>query len=115
MMGSVFGFVESVRLVAESIDPRLWPFSLAVFVGFAYWVWRKIHPASFEQLPARLKALPGALIAAVISGLSGQEIGSFILDVVLGSLGATGGHEFIQRVLVGSKEARVLKKAKEAS
>lgn len=101
---------EAFRLSLDAIDPRLWPFTIAVAVGFAYYLWRAFSPTSFEKLPDRLKALPGLVLAAVMSGLTSPELGRFILEVIIGSLGATGGHEFFQRILFGSKQNRVLKK-----
>lgn len=98
----MLGIIEFI----QDVDPRLWSLTIAVVVGWSYWLWKLIHPKSFEGMPSRLKALPGALIAAVLSGATASELGEFILNTVIGALTAGGGHEFIQRALKGSKAER---------
>lgn len=101
---------ESLKQFLVAVDPRLWPFTIAVVVGFVYWLWKLVHPASFNSVPSKLKALPGAVLAAALSGLTAPELSELILDTAIGSLTAGGGYEFIQRALHGSKQARVEKK-----
>ena len=98
----------NIQALIQSVDPKLWPFCIALLVGFFYWAWKKVHPASFEKIPPRLKALPGAVVAAVVSGATVPDLQSFILDVVIGALTAGGGHEFLERLRKGSKEERVI-------
>lgn len=100
-----------IKVLIQSVDPRLWPMTIALLVGFAYWGWKKVHPASFEKVPPKLKALPGTILAAVVSGLTLPDLPTFVMDVILGSLTAGGGHEFLQRLRKGSKEERVLAKS----
>lgn len=93
-----------------AIDPRLWPFAIAVTVGFCYWLFKKLWPATFDKLPTKLKALPSALLAAMLSGAAAPELREFIIETIIGALTAGGGHEFIARLRHGSKAERLAKK-----
>lgn len=110
MFDAILAQMAALKLAMNGFDPRLWPVSIAVLVGLSYWLWRTVHPKSFDELPSKLKALPGAILAAVVSGLAGQELWGFILDTVIGSLTAGGGHELIERLRFGSKAQRVQQK-----
>lgn len=103
----------SLKETLDSLDPKLWPMAIAVFVGFVYWLYRSFWPKGwwpgpFETWNSRIKALPGAVIAAVLSGATAKDLVEFVIQTAIGALAAGGGHEFIQRLLKGSKEARVL-------
>lgn len=101
--------IDLKRTLTE-FDPRIWPMMIAFVVGFLYWLFRTLFPATFDKIPSRFKAIPGAVAAAIISGLSGPDLRQFIIETVLGALSAGGGHEFIQRLLKGSKAERALAK-----
>lgn len=98
----------SLKGTLTEFDPRIWPMLIAFFVGLVYWIFKTFFPKTFDKIPSRFKAIPGAVIAAVISGLSGPDLLEFVVETVLGALTAGGGHEFIQRLLKGSKADRVL-------
>lgn len=103
-----------IKQYLVAIDPRLWPLAIALFVGFLYWGFRRLWPATFDKLNPKLKALPGAIIAALVSGAALPDIKEFVIETIIGALTAGGGHEFITRLRHGSKGARAYRKQEAA-
>lgn len=99
-----------IKQYLVGIDPRLWPLAIALFVGLVYWSFRKLWPDTFDALNPKLKALPGAVIAALVSGAALPDIREFVLETIIGALTAGGGHEFIARLRHGSKQDRAFLK-----
>lgn len=104
----------NIKQSLVAFDPRLWPLVIALVVGALYWLFRKFFPTTFDKLPSKLKALPGAVIAALLSGAAAPDIKEFVIETIIGALTAGGGHEFITRLMHGSKLQRVAKKERAA-
>ena len=100
--------LSGLKETLEAIDPRLWPLSIALVVWALYAAFKHFFPRKFTELPSRWKGVPGMVLAAALSGLSGPDFSSFIVETLIGALVAGGGHEFIDRAIHGSKHARVL-------
>lgn len=81
---------------------------IALCVWSLYALLKRVWPKAFATMNPRLKALPGVVIAAALSGLSGPDFTSFLLETTIGALVAGGGHELVDRAIHGSKHARVL-------
>lgn len=103
----------------DAIDPRLWWVVIALVVYGLVFAWKKIHPASFEKVPARFKALPAAILGAIMAATAADEIPKMLFDLVMGVISgvtAVGGHEAGVRLLTGkgsgaSKEPKNDKKS----
>lgn len=88
----------------DAIDPRLWWLVIALVVYGLVFAWRKIHPASFDKIPARFKALPAAILGAIMASTAAEEIPKMLFDLVMGAISgvtAVGGHEAGVRLLTG--------------
>jgi hypothetical protein len=90
----------------DAIDPRLFYLTIALAVGAVIFGWKKIHSESFYKVPTRYRALPAAVLGALVSGSSATEIKHAVIDAVIGvfaGVTAVGGHEFLSRLLSAPK------------
>lgn len=107
-------WVIDIKQSLVALDPRLWPLTIAVVVGALYWIFKRLWPEAFRRLPAKLKAVPGAVAAAALSGAAAPDITEFLVETIIGTLTAGGGHEFIARLRHGSKQDRAFLKQEAA-
>lgn len=99
---------EAIHYLRE-IDPRLPYLLIAALVGMLIWLWRQIHPASFDRLPPRFKALPAALVGLILGATTTEGLTSLVIDLVAGTfagVAAVGAHETARRLKDGTGHPR---------
>lgn len=97
----VFKTMLALKAALDETDPRLWPVLIAGVVYSIGLLWKRYAPKSFRAVPARFKALPAAIIGAVLAGSTGT---STLIDLFIGAaagLTAVGGHETMKRLKTG--------------
>ena len=94
-------FVEQLR----AIDPRLPYLLTAALCALVIHLWRSVsRPGawwSFDNVPSRVKALPAAVIGAVLTAGTTQGLHTLLVDLVFGAFAgvtAVGGHETLRRL-----------------
>ena len=95
------------EIVAQlrAIDPRLPYLLTAALCGLAVWLWKTTSPATFAQVPPRVRALPAAAIGAILTAGSTESLHTLLVDMVFGAFAgvtAVGGHETLRRLVSGT-------------
>jgi hypothetical protein len=92
-------FLVAARAALAQVHPSL-PFLVtAAIVGSLVWLWKKVHAKSFDGLPTGLKAIPGLVIAGLLSAMSTDgPILTVIVDAVIGGFTAAGGHHALKDI-----------------
>lgn len=99
-------FLITLKSQFDALDPRLWHVAVAVVVGALVFGFKRTWPRRWKALPPRYRALPAAVVGALLAAPAAQGATSVVLDAVLGAfsgLTAAGGHELISRLF--SKKA----------
>lgn len=98
-------FIEQLR----AIDPRLPYLLTAALCALVIHLWRSVsRPGvwwSFDNVPSRVKALPAAVIGAVLTAGTTQGLHTLLVDLVFGAFAgvtAVGGHETLRRLASGA-------------
>lgn len=86
----------------NTIDPRLWPLTIALLAYGAIQLWKSIHPSSFAAVPSRVKMLPAIAVSAIVAGSASDvtDPSALLSDMVIGALSgvfAVGGYEVVTR------------------
>jgi hypothetical protein len=93
-----------IKTFLDALDPRLFWIVISLVVLGVIQLWRWVHPASFDKVPARIKALPAVALGAILAATASDDVTQIVMNLVIGALsgvGAVGAHETVRRLATG--------------